>query len=299
MANVPIMPCVESPGSSHGTSVSFFWPERFLSRNVSTVKFNLPRIQVIHLPTRTILTAALSFFVSTAFASSITFTGGGMNGTSGNTLSASAQFDLSGSTLTITLTDTATSANAQYLPSDILTAVYFGTTSLAALTPGTASLDGSTIISTDLTDVGSNWEFLGGFTPVRGLVNGISASGLSVFGQGNFNNCTSSTCENLGGINWGLVPSFFPPSQGINGGVSGRTLVDDRVQFTLNTMPGFSLASIDSVQFQWGTSNDEFSATGMTSAPEPSTLVLVGGGIGLAAFWRRKRQGRQSASQTL
>ena len=222
-----------------------------------------------------------------------------MNGTSGNTLSASAQFDLSGSTLTITLTDTATSANAQYLPSDILTAVYFGTTSLAALTPGTASLDGSTIISTDLTDVGSNWEFLGGFTPVRGLVNGISASGLSVFGQGNFNNCTSSTCENLGGINWGLVPSFFPPSQGINGGVSGRTLVDDRVQFTLNTMPGFSLASIDSVQFQWGTSNDEFSATGMTSAPEPSTLVLVGGGIGLAAFWRRKRQGRQSASQTL
>jgi len=254
---------------------------------------------VIYLPTRTILTAALSFFVSTAFASSITFTGGGMNGTSGNALSASAQFDLSGTTLTITLTDTATSANAQYLPSDILTAVYFGTTSLAALTPGTASLDGSTIISTDLTDVGSNWEFLGGFTPVRGLVNGISASGLSLFGQGNFNNCTGSTCDNLGGINWGLVPSFFPPSQGINGGVGGRTLVDDRVQFTLNTMPGFSLASIDSVQFQWGTSNDEFSAAGLTSAPEPSTLVLVGGGIGLAAFWRRKRQGRQSASQTL
>ncbi len=222
-----------------------------------------------------------------------------MNGTSGNNLAASAQFDLSGTTLTITLTDTATSANAQYVPSDILTAVYFGTTSLAALTPGTASLDGSTIISSDLTDVGSNWEFLGGFTPVRGLMNGISASGLSVFGQGNFNNCTSSTCKNLGGINWGLVPSFFPPSQGINGGVSGTTLVDDRVQFTLNTMPGFSLASIDSVQFQWGTSNDEFSARGMTSAPEPSTLIPVAGGIGLAAFWRRKRQKRQSASQTL
>lgn len=176
-----------------------------------------------------------------------------MNGTSGNTLSASAQFD----------------------PSS------------------------STIITPDGTNVGSNWEFLGGFTPVRGLVNGISASGLSVLGQGDFNNCTSSTCKNLGGINWGLVPSFFPPSQGINGGVSGRTLVDDRVQFIFNTMPGFSLASIDSVQFQWGTSNDEFSATGMTSAPEPSTLVLVDDGIGLAAYWRRKRQGRQSASQTL
>jgi hypothetical protein len=93
----------------------------------------------------------------------------------------------------------------------------------------------------------------------------------------------SSSCNNLGGVDWGLVPSFVPPPQGINGGVSGRTLVDDRVQFTLNTMPGFSLASINSVQFQWGTSNEQFSATA-TSAPEPSTFILVGGGIALAAF---------------
>jgi hypothetical protein len=186
-----------------------------------------------------------------------------------------------------------------YVPSDVLTAVYFGTTSLAALTPETASLDGSTVVSPDGTNVGSNWEFLGGFSPVRGLVNGISASGLSVFGQGNFNNCVaSSSCNNLSGIDWGLVPSFFPPLQGINGGFNGRAVIDDRVQFTLNTMPGFSLASINSVQFQWGTSNDEFSATA-TSAPEPSTFILVGGGIALAAFLRRKRQPRQVASQIL
>lgn len=254
-----------------------------------------------HFPIKTILFAALNLFVSTAFATSITFTGGGTNGASGNVLSASAQFDLSGSSLTVTLTDTATSANNMYAPSDVLTAVYFGTTSLAALTPETASLDGSTVVSPDGTNVGSNWEFLGGFSPVRGLVNGISASGLSVFGQGNFNNCvTISTCNNLGGIDWGLVPSFFPPSQGINGGVGGRTLVDDSVQFTLNTMPGFSLASINSVQFQWGTSNDEFSARATTDgAPEPSTFILVGGGIALAAFWRKKRQPRQGLSQIL
>jgi PEP-CTERM motif len=253
---------------------------------------------VTHLPTKTILFAALNLFVSTAFATSITFTGGGTNGASGNVLSASAQFDLSGNTLTVTLTDTATSANSTYVPSDVLTAVYFGTTSLAALTPETASLDGSTIISTDHTDVGSNWEFLGGFSPVRGLMNGISASGLTVFGQGNFNNCAaSSSCNNLGGINWGLVPSFFPPSQGINGGFSGRALLDDRVQFTLNTMPGFSLSSIDGVQFQWGTSDREFSATGLGAAPEPSTLLLVGGGIAFAAVLRRRKQQRQSTSQ--
>ena len=252
-----------------------------------------------HFPIKTALIAALNLFVSAAFATSITFTGGGTNGASGNVLSASAQFNLTGNTLTVTLTDTATSANSVYVPSDVLTAVYFGTTSLAALTPETASLDGSTVVGPDGTSVGSNWEFLGGFSPVRGLVNGISASGLSVFGQGNFNNCSaSSSCNNLGGINWGLVPSFFPPPQGINGGVSGRTLVDDRVQFTLNTMPGFSLASINSVQFQWGTSNDEFSATA-ASAPEPSTFILVGGGIALAAFLRRKRQPRQVASQIL
>src|SRR4029077_12568882 len=202
-------------------------------------------------------------------------------------VSASAQFDLSGSTLTVTLTNTSTSANAQYVPSDVLMAVYFGTTSLASLTPNTASLDGSTLISWDGSDVGANWEFLGGFTSVPGLVNGISASGLSVFSHGNFNNCAAtSTCQNLGGINWGLVPSFFPPQQGINGGFTGRTTVDARLQFTLNTMPGFTLSSIDSVRFQWGTSDSEFSATGFGTVPEPSTFILVGGGLALAAFRR-------------
>ena len=45
-----------------------------------------------HFPIKTVLIAALNLFVSTAFATSITFTGGGTNGASGNVLSASAQF---------------------------------------------------------------------------------------------------------------------------------------------------------------------------------------------------------------
>ena len=251
---------------------------------------------MIQLSTKTIVIAA--FFASMACIS-ITFNGAGLNTGSGNTVSASAQFDLSGSTLTVTLTNTSTSADAPYVPSDVLMAVYFGTTSLASLTPKTASLDGSTLISWDGSDVGANWEFLGGFTPVRGLVNGISASGLSVFGHGNFNNCAAtSTCQNLGGINWGLVPSFFPPPppQGINGGFTARTLVDDRLQFTLNTMPGFTLSSINSVRFQWGTSDSEFSATGFGIVPEPCTFILVGGGLALAAFLRfRTRTSRRAA----
>lgn len=234
--------------------------------------------------------AALSLFAPAAFGTSITFAGGGTNGASGNALEASVQFDLSGTTLTVTLNNIAISAKNKYVPSDVLTAVYFGTTSLASLTPQTASLDGSTVVNPDGTKVGANWEFLGRFAPVRGLVNGISASGLSVFGQGNFG-CGGS-CNNLGGINWGLVPSFFPPPQGINGGVSGVTLVSDHVQFILSTMPGFSLSSINSVQFQWGTSNTEFWADG--SVPEPGSLILAGGGIVLIALLREKKRRRRN-----
>ena len=246
---------------------------------------------MIHYTRKTIVIAALNFLASTAFATSITFNGGGFNAGTGNTDSASAQFELTGNTLTVTLANTSTSASAKYVPADVLMAVYFGTTSLSALTPGNASLDGSTVINPDGTDVGANWEYLGGFSPVRGLMNGISASGLSVFGQGNFNSCaTTHTCNNLGGINWGLVPSFFPPQQGVNGGVSGITLVRDQLQFTLNTNAGFSLSSINNVQFQWGTSDSEFFTGGAQTVPEPSSFVMVGCGIALAvaAFLRRK-----------
>lgn len=239
--------------------------------------------------------AGLTLLVSPVFGD-VTFTGSGTNSAnSGNTDEASVVFSLAGSTLTVVLSNTTTAADtkAKFVPTDVLTAVFFGTQQITAtpvsatLTKGSSEINPNGTPSTSTQPLGGEWAYADNVSVSDGsatLLNGISSSGLNgLFGQGNFG-CTTGkkgTCDNIGGVPWGIVPANFPPSKGINGGIQGP-LEMNSVTFTLTVGQGFSLNSIQDVRFQYGTATSDFFTQGIEEGgqedlPEPR----FGGAVGL------------------
>jgi hypothetical protein len=248
----------------------------------------------------------LFLFCGSAFAD-ITFSTTSANAGTGNVEAAQAMFDLVGTTLTVTLTNTATVADIEkkFQPADILTAVFFGTTKIdatpetASLTAGSKEVNANGTAYTGSQPLGGEWAYKGGFSPgitdpAGGpkLVNGISSSGLNIFGDGNFG-CTkgkNGTCQMLGGQEWGIVPNRFVPMTGTN---VKSPLERDSVTFVLSVGQGFKLSSINNVVFQYGTSTSEFSMQGVNTAdvtPEPSYLFVLGPCLAALIFRRIRRK---------
>lgn len=217
-------------------------------------------------------------------------------GSSGN-LSAQAQFDLSGSTLTITLTNT--SAADVLVPSDVLTGLFFDATH--TLTPVSAGLNGSALVyGSVVNNVGEGWQYKGGVS-AQGKNAGISAAGLGIFGpKGNF----YTTGTTLGGLDYGILSAGDDTSTG-NTGVTGKgPLIKNALVFTLTAASGFSLDELgDSVVFQYGTDTSEPHFLGTlppkttggdppAAVPEPAAYqwALVMGLFGLGWFVTARRR---------
>jgi hypothetical protein len=219
-------------------------------------------------------------------------------GSSGN-LAASADFALSGNTLTVTLTNT--SAYDVLVPGDVLTGLFFNTAH--TLTPLSASLNGSSVYGGSIIhDVGEGWQYKsfasGG---PQGENAGISAAGLGLFGpNGNFYvPPPQQSNPNLGGVDYGITSAGDNPLTG-NGGINGHgPFIQDSIVFTLTAGQGFVLTDLgDSVVFQYGT---QLSETHLTSTPpitgphdspavpEPSSVVIALTAVALVACWRRYR----------
>jgi hypothetical protein len=201
-------------------------------------------------------------------------------GSSGG-LSASADFELSGNTLTVTLANT--SKADVLIPTDVLTGVFFNTTHL--LTPISAALNNSTAFYGTLGNVGNGWGYASGVS-ADGENSAISASGaVSGLGHSNF----SVTSTMLGGIDYGLLSAGDDSTTG-NNGVKGKgPLIKDSVTFTFTAASGFNLSELgNSVVFQYGSDLSETHFTGdpgdpiTTAVPAPPSSVLVG--IAMAAF---------------
>ena len=102
-------------------------------------------------------------------ATSITFSG------SSGSLAASAEFTLTGNTLSILLTNT--SSADVLVPTDVLTGLFFNT-GAAGLTPVSASLNGSSVFyGSIVNDVGEGWQYKSGIS-AHEENSGISAAGF-------------------------------------------------------------------------------------------------------------------------
>jgi hypothetical protein len=217
---------------------------------------------------------------------------------SNGSLSASADFALSGNVLTVTLTNT--SPSDVLAPGDVLTGLFFNTAH--TLTPLSASLNGSSAYDGSIiNNVGEGWQYKS-FTngAAQGKNSGISAAGLGLFGpSGNFYTPPANQSNpNLGGIDYGIVSAGDNPLTG-NGGITGHgPLIKNSVVFTLAAGLGFVLTDLgNSVVFQYGTALTESHLTslppitglGQPAVPEPSSMVIAVIGVALMGCWRRYR----------
>jgi len=214
-------------------------------------------------------------------------------GSSGS-LSASADFNLIGSTLTVTLTNT--SSADVLLPADLLTGVFFNTTH--TLTPVSASLNGSSVFyGSFVNNVGEGFQYKSGVS-AQGMNSGISGTGLGIFGpNGNF----FSPAVILNGLDYGILSAGDNSATG-NSGVTGHgPLIKNSVEFTLTAGSGFSLSELGtSVVFQYGTSTTEPTITAQCvdcflrqlQVPEPASVLLLVSGLAGLTLWEKRRRAR-------
>ena len=226
---------------------------------------------------------------SMAHAGSILFAGSGPS-QNGTPLSASALFEISGSTLTMTLSNLGGSAGAA--ESLALSGVFFDLPTGVTLTPASAAIPtGSTSGAKcsgpscgPATDVGGAFAYKSGSWEGHQGNHGISSGGYidADMAGGNF----SSTPGSLDGLDFGIVAPLtrdaFDPAS---------SLVEGEVVFTMTIAGGTLLESaISNVSFQYGTDlNEPRLPGGMVPAvrlPEPSVLLLFS--LAAAAALRRR-----------
>ncbi|NOS82076.1 MAG: PEP-CTERM sorting domain-containing protein [Nitrospira sp.] len=219
----------------------------------------------------------------TGQAQAISFTA-----TNGTNLSASADFQLSGTTLTVVLTNT--SAADVLVPADVLTAVFFS--SNGTLTSGTAILTAGSAVVFDAAPVGGvvggEWAYLSGLAGAPlGATQGIGSAGFALFDGATFPGADLDPPAAVNGMNYGILSAGDNLATG-NAPVTGdNPFIKNSVTFTLNVDPNnvFSLSSINNVSFQYGTALDE---PNIRSVPEPASMLLLGAGLAGIGIWRRK-----------
>ena len=260
--------------------------------------------------------AATALLASVQTANAVaTFTGSGTVGS--NSVAAEADFSLSGSTLTILLSNTSSPDGHKETPTNTLSGLAFDISGQSTkLTPQSATA--SSIFQAGLcsdgcatTNVAGEWGYQFNKVGISqdNLVGGAGyvTTGLT-HNIGNFGpNGTAGTNlddpNSLDGINFGIIANNT--SDGLNGGLH-EPLIQNSLTLTLSNLPsGFSLDDISNVLFLYGTQLGEGSIPGECveatqcnpgggpgpGVPEPATLFLLGSALlGYGAMRRRQQQ---------
>ena len=211
-------------------------------------------------------------------------------------LGATAEFEIVGSDLCITLTNISTKDALG--PADMLSGLFFDLTGNPSLTPVSAFLaGGSTVIITPSGaagpdgggNVGGEWAYKSGLSSApHGANQGLAAVGYSAigFGNGNFNG------PNLAGPGSGAVNGPQMSITSLNDNLltysgADTEYIRNSVKFTLSGLPGgFLLSDISNVSAQFGSSLDEPNL----AVPEPATLAFLGIGLVVLGLSRRRRR---------
>ena len=230
----------------------------------------------------------------TAEATPITFSG------SSGSRSASAEFDIVGGNLQLTLTNT--SSSDVMVPTDILTAVFFNISGDPTLSRISAELaNGSTVLfppdnyplGTVNGDgvVGGEWAYKSGLSAPGKGTQGVSSAGFGLFGPSNlFPGTDLQPPTSPDGVQYGITSAGDNPATGNTPVTGTNALIKNSVRFTLGNLPqGFTLGLISNVFFQYGTDLSEPGiVTDVEPVPEPATMLLFGCGL-VGVYFLRKR----------
>jgi hypothetical protein len=267
--------------------VSKIWASAALARSL---RWNANRdqlwVNMMHsvngMVVRAGLAAGLLMSVIAPASANVVWTGTGTNG--GNPLSASADFSLSGTTLTIVLTNTSASNSVHETPTQTLSGLLFGIAGQSSgLTPNSAlanSIFNSGVCSGTCTgsnvNVGGEW----GYQFTSGGINLIGSAGYVTTGlsgnKGNFGGLgLNGNPPGLGGIDFAILSASHDTLNGGNGGLSTAPLVQTAVTLTLTGF-SFTLGDVNNVSFQYGTSLTEPNTSG-TCDQNASSVGACGG----------------------
>jgi hypothetical protein len=223
---------------------------------------------------------------TTAKADIMTYAVTGADGS--QTVSGTAVFNLSGSQLTIQITNN-TSASNMNSTADLLTAVEFNLSGLS-LTGGSAS--GQTVnVNNDLTlttpsaveDLAAGW---GGGNQSGNPDGWVAAAGLGIGSGHSFDGSA------LDGPPYGLIPEITAVSNK-DGFPQNGPYTYGTVNLTFSVTGSGTLANdLSNVTFLWGTTPDATLAGGRQSVPEPSRplgLASLAAAAGAVLLLRRRR----------
>ena len=207
--------------------------------------------------------------------------------------SASVEFKYVGSTLTVTLSNTA--SGSVHDDTDLLGAVFFNSPLLSG---GKAELadalnkDGTQFNGAGLDDIGVGWAYNNTLSSTYGATSGLRGVGYGVGGSPSGNlSYYGSAGESLDGGDFVIAPSNY--TSGGNSSVKNPVIVGSAV-FTFSAT-GLTASQIGDVTFQWGTTLDAGHATGVVPVPSSFALLATLLVPGVAVLWRRRRVATASA----